>query len=393
MLQENEFNELISRYISGEITSSEKLTLLEMLDKQENLDSLDLIMRDNLAKAENDFATEEQTLEFVNKLNTRITSKTIKLELKESKIFKLKNWIVAATLVVAVGLGATYIANNDQDQDEQMAMVEKEVTSEITPAVSGAILTLADGSQIVLDSLGNGQIAQQSNTTVSNKDGKLIYNSQKGASTVYNTMTTPKAQKYTLQLADGTKVWLNASSSIKFPTTFSGNTREVSITGEAYFEVSPDKKRPFIVESRGMEIEVLGTHFNVNAYDDEDMIRTTLLEGSVVITQSKKSKKLYPGQQAVVNNIGDISLDKNVNLSQVMSWKNGLFYFENSSLQEVMRELSRWYDVDVVYNDRIPNRNFEGEIQRNLKLSEVLRILELNKVNFKLEGRTVLISN
>ena len=392
MLQENEFNELISRYISGEITSSEKLTLLEMLEKQDNFDSLDLIMRDNLAKAENNFATELQTEKFLKELNSKINKLEATPPQKVVMLYRWKNWVVAASLVLAIGLGATYIVNKDLPAENQTAALLQEKV-EITPAVSGAILTLADGSQIVLDSLGDGQIAQQSNTTISNKDGKLIYNSQKGASTVYNTMTTPKAQKYTLQLADGTKVWLNASSSIKFPTTFSGNTREVSITGEAYFEVSSDKKRPFIVESRGMEIEVLGTHFNVNAYDDEDMIRTTLLEGSVVITQSKKSKKLYPGQQAVVNNIGDISLDKNVNLSQVMSWKNGLFYFENSSLQEVMRELSRWYDVDVVYNDGIPNRNFEGEIQRNLKLSEVLRILELNKVNFKLEGRTVLISN
>ena len=393
MLQENEFNELISRYISGEITSSEKARLLDLLDKEEGLDSLDSIMRDNLAKAKNDFATEEQTQEFVNKLNAKITLKTIKLEPKESKIFRLKNWIVAASLVIAAGVGATYIANNEQEQEEQIAMVEDVTPKEITAAVSGAVLTLADGSQIVLDSLGNGQIAQQSNTTISNKDGKLIYNSQKGATTVYNTMSTPKAQKYNLQLADGTKVWLNASSSIKFPTAFSGKTREVSITGEAYFEVSSDKSKPFIVDAGGMKVEVLGTHFNINSYDDEEVIRTTLLEGSVVINQNMKSKKLYPGQQAVVNTIGDISLEKNVNLSQVMSWKNGLFYFENSSLQEVMRELSRWYDVDVVYVNGIPKRNFEGEIQRNLKLSEVLRILELNKVKFKVEGRTVLISN
>ena len=370
MLQENEFNELISRYISGEITSSEKLTLLDLLDNQESLDSLDSIMRDNLAKAKNDFATEKQTQEFVNKLNSKITSNTIKIEAKESKIFRLKNWVVAASLVIAVGVGATYIANNEQQQDEQIAMVKEETPKEITAAVAGAILTLADGSQIILDSLGNGLVAQQSNTTISNKDGKLIYNSQEGASTVYNTMSTPKAQKYNLQLADGTKVWLNASSSIKFPTAFSGKTREVSITGEAYFEVSSDKSKPFIVDVGGMQVEVLGTHFNINSYDDEEVIRTTLLEGSVVINQNMKSKKLYPGQQATVNSIGDINLEKNVNLSQVMSWKNGLFYFENSSLQEVMRELSRWYDVEVIYVNGIPKRNFEGEIQRNLNLKD-----------------------
>lgn len=393
MLQENEFNELIARYISGEITSSEKLTLLEMLEKQDNFDSLDLIMSDNLAKAKNDFATEEQTQKFLNTLNAKIVTKTIQLEPKETKTFRLKNWLVAASLVIAVGIGGTYVINNEQDQREKIAGVEEEGPKEIVAAISGAILTLADGSQIVLDSLGNGQIAQQYNTTISNQDGKLIYNSQKGATTVYNTMSTPKAQKYNLQLADGTKVWLNASSSIKFPTAFSGKTREVSITGEVYFEVSSNKSKPFIVDVDGMKVEVLGTHFNVNAYDDEEVIRTTLLEGSVIITQNMKSKKLDPGQQAVVNIVGDISLEKNVNLSQVMSWKNGLFYFENSSLQEVMRQISRWYDVEVIYVNGIPRRNFEGEIQRNLKLSEVLRILELNKVKFKVEGRTVLISN
>ncbi len=392
MFQENEFNELISRYISGEITSSEKLTLLEMLDKQEGLDTLDSIMRDNLAKAKNDFATEVQTQQFLNKLHLKIIATEDASPQKVVTFFRWKNWVAAASLALAVGVGATYILDKEIPSDTQAVAVIQEI-NEITPAISGAILTLADGSKIVLDSLGNGQVAQQSNTTISNKDGKLIYNSQKGASTVYNTMSTPKAEKYSLQLADGTKVWLNASSSIKFPTAFSGKTREVSITGEAYFEVSSNKNKPFIVDAGGMKVEVLGTHFNINSYDDEEVIRTTLLEGSVVINQNMKSKKLYPGQQAVVNTIGDISLEKNVNLSQVMSWKNGLFYFENSSLQEVMRELSRWYDVDVVYVNGIPKRNFEGEIQRNLKLSEVLRILELNKVKFKVEGRTVLISN
>lgn len=392
MLQENEFNELISRYISGEITSSEKLKLGEMLDGQEGLEALDPILRDNFAKAENNFASEKQTQQFLDTLNSKITVSESASSAKEVKLFNWKNWVAAASLLIAVGVGATYVVNRELPTEPQTVTVVSQI-KEISPAVSGAILTLSDGSEIVLDSLGNTQIAQQSNTTISNQSGQLVYKSNKGSSTVYNTLSTPKAQKYSLQLADGTKVWLNASSSIKFPTAFSGSTRQVSITGEAYFEVSPDKRRPFTVDVKGMQIEVLGTHFNVNSYSDEEVIRTTLLEGSVVINQNRKSKKLYPGQQATVNSIGDINLEKNVNLSQVMSWKNGLFYFENSSLQEVMRELSRWYDVEVVYVNGIPDRNFEGEIQRNLKLSEVLRILELNKVKFKVEGRTVLISN
>ena len=367
MFQENEFNELIARYISGEITSAEKLRLREMLDRQEGLEALDPILKDNFAKAENNFASEKQTQQFLHTLNSKIAASEGASSSKEVKLFRWKNWVAAASLVIAVGVGATYVSNKELPTEPQTVTVVPQL-KEISPAVSGAILTLADGSEIVLDSLGNGQIAQQSNTTISNQAGQLVYKSNNGASSVYNTMTTPKAQKYSLQLADGTKVWLNASSSIKFPTAFSGNTRQVSITGEAYFEVSPDKKRPFIVDVKGMQIEVLGTHFNVNSYNDEEVIRTTLIEGSVVITQSMKSKKLYPGQQAMVNNMGDISLEKNVNISQVMSWKNGLFYFENSSLQEVMREISRWYDVEVVYQNAIPERKFEGEIQRNLKL-------------------------
>ena len=392
MFQENEFNELISRYISGELNSSEKLALLEMLDEQDGIDTLDSIMRDNLAKAKNDFASQQQTEKFLTALSSKIATKENTSPQKVVKLFRWKNWVAAASLALAVGVGTTYILNKELPADSQGLAIVHE-TKDITPAISGAILTLADGSQIVLDSLGNGQVAKQSNTTISNNDGQLIYKAQKGASSVYNTMSTPKGQKYNLQLADGTKVWLNASSAIKFPTAFSGSTREVSITGEAYFEVSPDNKRPFIVDVRGMQVEVLGTHFNINAYNDEEVIRTTLLEGSVVITQSMKSKKLIPGQQAVVSKLGLISLEQNVNLAQVMSWKNGLFYFEDSSLQEVMREISRWYDVEVVYQEGIPERNFEGEIQRNLKLSEVLRILELNKVKFSLEGRTVLIAN
>ena len=392
MLQENEFNDLMARYISGEITSREKLKLREMLDRPEGLEALDPILRDNFAKAENNFASEKQTQQFLDTLNSKITVSESASSAKEVKLFNWKNWVAAASLLIAVGVGATYVVNRELPTEPQTVTVVSQI-KEISPAVSRAILTLSDGSEIVLDSLGNTQIAQQSNTTISNQSGQLVYKSNKGSSTVYNTLSTPKAQKYSLQLADGTKVWLNASSSIKFPTAFSGSTRQVSITGEAYFEVSPDKRRPFTVDVKGMQIEVLGTHFNVNSYSDEEVIRTTLLEGSVVINQNRKSKKLYPGQQATVNSIGDINLEKNVNLSQVMSWKNGLFYFENSSLQEVMRELSRWYDVEVVYVNGIPDRNFEGEIQRNLKLSEVLRILELNKVKFKVEGRTVLISN
>src|SRR6185312_1588485 len=191
-------------------------------------------------------------------------------------------------------------------------------------------------------------------------------------------------------LSDGSKVWLNAESAITFPTAFTGNERKVTIKGEAYFEVAHDASKPFQVTVNGMQVQVLGTHFNINAYEDDDYIKTTLLQGSVKVTKGNESVLIAPGEQAKVNNAsGDIKIKKDVDLDEAVAWKNGFFYFSHADLQTVLRQFSRWYDVDVEYEGVLPKRLFEGKIQRSLNLSEALRILETNDVHFKIMGKKI----
>ena len=205
-----------------------------------------------------------------------------------------------------------------------------------------------------------------------------------------NTLTTPRAYRYNLVLADGTKVWLNAASSITFPTAFIRKERTVVITGEAYFEVAKDTKRPFKVFVNDMEVKVLGTHFNINSYQDEGNIKTTLLEGSVLLSKKDKKVVLKPGEQGQVSNSGSLKMVSGVNLESVMAWKKGNFYFENADLQTVLKEISRWYNVSVVYEKGVPKRFFDGEIQREIKLSVLLKTLEKsNDIHFKIEGNTI----
>lgn len=202
---------------------------------------------------------------------------------------------------------------------------------------------------------------------------------------MFNTMRTPRGGEYRLQLPDGSKVWLNAASSITYPNIFTGDTRSVEITGEAYFEVAKDAARPFKVQAGNMKVEVLGTHFNINAYPGEPVIKTTLLEGAVRIQDAV----LKPGQQASLAATGQFRVEDDVETEEVMAWKNGFFQFNDADMPTVMRQLENWYDITVAYEGRVPKRSFGGAIQRSLPLSKVLDILEENNVRFKIEGRNI----
>ena len=382
MYQKEVFKELMEQFISGEITPEGKIMLLAMLDNPQYSEEVNAILQENYDSVEVPAVSPELTKKFIDELRNKMNSS----KTKEPSVIGLFNWrkiAVAASVVVAIGIGALVLF---QKKDQSTVTVALKTTDDKNPGKSGAILTLSDGSKIVLDSVGNGVLANQNNTVVSKKNGGLVYKASKNAQLAYNTMTTPRARQYNLELSDGTKVWLNASSSIIFPTSFAANERRVILTGEAYFEVAKDKKRPFRVAVNGMQVNVLGTHFNINAYDDEASVNTTLLEGSVLITEKTKKVLLKPGQQAQKQKSGAITVNDNVNLEEVMGWKNGVFYFENANLQTVLRQLSRWYDVDVVFEKGMSTRTFEGEIQRNLQLSQVLKILEKNKVHFKIDG-------
>jgi ferric-dicitrate binding protein FerR (iron transport regulator) len=278
------------------------------------------------------------------------------------------------------------------------------------PGRSKAILTLGDGKTIVLDSAAGGELALQGNTRIMKLPGAgLVYDSRQNPAeaadqpVTYNTLSTPRAAQYQLVLPDGSKVWLNTASSIHYPTAFNGRERKVEISGEAYFEIAKDPSRPFRVlitapgkagpkgADWGGEIEVLGTHFNVNAYTDEHAINTTLLEGSVKVNKGGRQVIIKPGEQAQLSTAGAITVQQ-ANLEETMAWKSGLFQFDQAAtIETVMRQVARWYDVEVVYTRDVASDRFQGKMYRDENLSQVLKILEFSGVHFRLEGKKIIV--
>ncbi len=305
-----------------------------------------------------------------------------------------KWWIAAAAAIIIFCAGLTALLITMHNNAAKKIMQPTVAMNDVAPGSHGALLTLADGSRVVLDST-LGHIGQQSGVNITNKDGSVAYQlgGKKSTTTVYNTISTPQGRRYQLMLEDGTKVWLNAASSIRFPAVFTGNERRVEVSGEAYFEVSKNDKQPFIVSvkpigaGKPVDVKVLGTHFNVHAYSNEAISRTTLLEGSVEITSGESKVKLLPGQQAAVNN--NISVMKNVNTDKVMAWKNNRFYFQEDDIRDIMQQLARWYDIDVVFEERITEA-FTGSISAEAPLSKVLEMFEnVGRIEFSIEGKTV----
>ena len=306
---------------------------------------------------------------------------------------KRNAWIrvaAAAVIVALLGSGGYFLLQ--RPGKTPVATTLQHFKNDVAPGSSGAILQLANGSQIVLDSAKNGELLQQGNIEVTKKDSELVYSGKEDANSVeYHVMITPKGKQYSLVLADGSKVWLNAASSIRFPTAFVGNTRIVEITGEAYFEVAHDATKPFIVSVDDMKVEVLGTHFNINAYDNEPTINTTLLEGKVRVEKAGAIGLLKPGQQAQLNQAGGLNIFKDPDLEGVMAWKNGKFYFKSADLKSILRQAERWYDVQVEYQKNIDKR-FNGEVSRSTNLSSLLKALELSgNVEFEIEGKKIIV--
>lgn len=304
-------------------------------------------------------------------------------------------WAAAAILIL-LGTGSYFLFFN-RSQKQIVATQQQSFKNDVAPGRTKAVLTLADGSKIILDSAKTGQLAVQGKTTVMNHDGSITYTGKTTLDLLYNTLATGRGeQSPPLTLSDGTKVWLNNASSIRYPVAFTGAERKVEITGEAYFEVATDKNKPFRIDIKGKgEVEVLGTHFNINAYDDEPTINTTLLEGSVKVNaqerDSPESVILKPGQQVQQSKENHLSKLDNVDLDEVVAWKNGSFQFKGASIQTVMRQLSRWYDVEVNYEGAIPEHRFVGKVGRDYNLSEVLAVLGASDVHFKIEGQRIIV--
>lgn len=303
----------------------------------------------------------------------------------------LWHYAAAAAVLLLASVGAYYWWNNEPPAIAPAAPIVQDI-----PAGSNkAVLTLGNGATIVLDSTKEGMLAQQGATRVWKKeDGQLDYqpDQQQADNILFNTLSTPRGGQYTITLPDGSKVWLNAASSLHYPTAFREKNRQVELTGEAYFEIAADREKPFRVKVNGMEIVVLGTHFNVMAYADEKTCRTTLLEGAVKLEKNAQQLLLRPGQE------GRLQADKTAftllpaNADEAVAWKNGLFHFEQADIQSIARQIARWYDVEVIFEGQMPTRRFMGVMSRNSSLNTVLKILEAADVHFKVAGKKLIIT-
>jgi len=310
---------------------------------------------------------------------------------------------VAAVLVI-VGTGAYFYTNRDNKERSDIEQLSRNVK----PGGNKATLTLANGKVITLDSAVNGKLAEQSGIVITKtKDGQLVYTvaDQRGRAASgpigMHTISTPKGGQYQVNLPDGSRVWLNASSSLRYPAQFTGLERKVILTGEAYFEVAKVlarneqvKRIPFVVITDQQRVEVLGTHFNINAYADEPDLKTTLLEGAVkvsTVNEGNQSFVLKPGMQSSYNGT---SLNVNiVNVEDAVAWKNGMFKFKDADLKTVMRSVARWYDVEIAYEGgTLPKKEFSGEIYRNLNLDQVLDLLSFYNVHFRVEGKRIVVT-
>ncbi len=308
-----------------------------------------------------------------------------------------RRWWYAAAAAVILLIGSVVVYQLSISKPTSTDIAKKEAKdnrykNDVLPGGDKAVLTLADGSTIVLDSAKNGTLAQQGATQVIKLGGKLAYDPTGTGSkeVVYNTITTPRGGQYQVELPDGSQVWLNAASSLRFPTAFAGKERRVEISGEAYFEVAKNKAMPFIVSVNGAEVQVLGTHFNIMAYNEEKAVRTTLLEGSVRFVSGNNASLLKPGQQSQLSKEGQVNVISSVDVDEVMAWKNGMFYFEGEDIETVMRQLARWYDVEVDFKGQQIDNLFYAKIPRSSKLSDVLKVLELTgNIKFEIEGKKI----
>ncbi|HEY4326490.1 MAG TPA: FecR domain-containing protein [Mucilaginibacter sp.] len=373
-MQPKDIENLLERYNAGTATPEEIAFVESWYLKYEN--SVPNISHQLL---------EEDQKESLNKLVNQFKNEN-----------KKSHWPVlsiAASLLIFFTTGMYFLLLH-RPQPQQSAII-KPLKNDFAPGGNKAIITLSNGSTLALTGAKNGVLASQGNMLISKTaDGQIRYANSDGSSgskaIVYNTAATPRGGQYQFILSDGTRVWLNSASSIKYPVEFTGNERKVELTGEAYFEVAHNAKKPFKVISRGQTVEVLGTHFNINAYSDETATKTTLLEGSVKVSSAIASNVIKPGEQAqLINRNINIA---NVDVDEVVAWKNGFFHFDDNNIQEVMRQLARWYDVDIKYDGQLPTRRFSGEISRNVNASQILDILSFKKIHYKIDGKFIIVT-
>ncbi len=391
---ENNAQILFDKLLNNECSADEAEQLIDLLsDAEENTVYKELVLSQLALPVNKNEISDDLRKKLDLRLQQILQNETpVVVLVAKTKLAYTIRYSAAAAILIFISVGV-YFGLHKKYTKQQFSQNQ---LYDVSPGGNKAILTLANGKKIVLTDSRNGKLAQQGSTTISKTaNGEVVYLQDQSADntttakTEYNMMTTPVGGQYHLTLADGTNVWLNAESSIKYPTVFSGNERKVEITGEVYFEVVHNKAMPFKVISQGQTIEVLGTHFDVMAYSDEKSIKTTLLEGSVKISDNGNTKLLIPGEQSQTT-ADAIKVTRDVDLEEVIAWKDGYFKF-NENMESIMGKISRWYNVNVVYQVK-PDAEltFSGKISRTRNLSAILKMLEFNgDVHFKIEGRRV----
>jgi transmembrane sensor len=396
---------LIGQYMNDALTAEQQEELLQLLGHQ-NETELITVLRDMMETESAQALAVDAGVMQASLQRILDADKAVQHE-QPARVVTMGRrwrWIAAAACFIGLSVTAYLLFNKKDTVPEKRVSVSYE--NDVQPGGDKAVLTLANGKQIVLDSAANGKLAQEGSTQISKDGESLTYDAgSAGSEVTYNLLSTPNGGQYKLTLPDGSKVWLNAASSIKYPTAFAGRERRVEISGEVYFEVMKNAKMPFRVQlpaGKG-EVEVLGTRFNVNAYNDEETAKTTLLEGKVKVRQwsmvngqsasadAAAAVVLKPGQQAVLSRaLSPLTIDHSPDLEQVIAWTNGMFIFRDQRIENIMRQLSRWYDVEVSYSKGPITEGFNATIPRNVPVSKVLRLLELTTlVHFKIEGKKI----
>lgn len=387
-MQENTFQDLLDKYLTGRMTEEEWKVFSSMLNDPAYKSLLEATIDTELKEHTYEGTPDHERLAAIqdhlrDKMHTGKRSGMIMLYLKRAA--------VAAVILIIAGAGYWWLAG--RSFQKELASV-KPVNTVILPGGNKAVLTLSNGEEIVLDSAAEGTLAQQGQAKVMKlANGQLSYkvSGSTAAATVYNTITTPRGGQYKLTLADGTHVWLNAASSLQYPAAFSGKERRVVLSGEGYFEVAKNASMPFHVQVSAMDVEVLGTHFNINSYTNEGAIRTTLLEGSVKVGAGKQVRMLKPGQQSSLDSNGAMKVQDHADVEAAVAWKEGMFQFKGADIETVLRQAERWYDVQFDYKGGIAVR-FSGQISRSANAEQLLKILELTgKVKFEIHGKTIVV--
>jgi len=372
---------LLDRYNNGELTKEEWREFRAMLADDDFLPTLS----EDMAATFSGLRQEKRAGQFsIAPEETAAAPVSDRRGARFGRLRKYAAWYAAAAaMIIAIGIyWLQYQPRNPALVDSGEPSPSQIHTADPAPATDRAILTLSDGSTIYLDSATTGTLAKEGLSEVrKTENGEIVYspNSQSGDRLLYHTMTTPRGGRFSLVLPDGSHVWLNAASSITYPTAFAGDERAVNITGEVYFEVTPDRKKPFVVKTPRESITVLGTHFNVNAYADEPSVKTSLVEGKVMI----ENRILAPGQAFVDGRV------VTTNIAQDIAWKSGVFDFDDVEFSAGLRQLARWYDLEVEYHKEVPKTRFGGKIDRDLTLSQVLKVIDGVGAHFRLEGRVL----